>query len=157
MLDGGLKEVTDTDGMNIPGDVISILEVVAMLCSVCWSGSQESRELTKLTSTLWKWNWYCWHVDIGDTYTLIFTTTHQLLSFVVDRNNICALDWRNCFQLKLTGERPGEPPPVQHGHGWSRENGSNVIIMYCPVGWVKMYYFQFLKKLQRGISLSICQ
>ena len=95
-------------------------------------------------------------VDIGDTCTLIFTTTHQLLLFIVDRNNICALDWRNCFQLKLTGERPGEPPPVQHGHGWSRENGSNVIIMYCPVGWVKMYYFQFLK-LQSSISLSICQ
>ena len=49
MLDGGLKEVTDTDGMNIPGDVISMLEVVAMLCSVSWSGLQESRELTKLT------------------------------------------------------------------------------------------------------------
>ena len=100
-----------------------------------------------------------------DTVDMLILVTHihwflqqltQLLSFIVDWNNICALDWRNCFQLKLTGERPGEPPPVQHGHGWSRENGSNVIIMYYPVGWVKMYYFQFLK-LQSSISLSICQ
>jgi len=52
MLDGGLKEVTDTDGMNIPGDVISRLEVVAMLCSVSWSGSQQSLgNLQNLSST----------------------------------------------------------------------------------------------------------
>ena len=30
MLDGGLKDVTETDGMNIPGDVIGRLDVAAM-------------------------------------------------------------------------------------------------------------------------------
>ena len=30
MPDGGLKDVTETEGMNIPGDVIGRLDVAAM-------------------------------------------------------------------------------------------------------------------------------
>ena len=36
MLDGGLKDVTETEGMNILGDVIGRLDVVAMPPTTHW-------------------------------------------------------------------------------------------------------------------------